>query len=625
MFFSCASRAFVLLGSMYVVAILMLSLQQVSGAFSPAQSFVFTENLRQKARRLVEGADSNGATSGPTLTSDVSQINGLGGDVTVSWSGVSFTKTYDWIGMWSAERNLTLFSAPIKFKYLLPNPNTCASHAKDHRCKDDPACTWNGHSCVAGVPASNGSLSFHVQNMRTDVVFFYVSGDIQYPELIAASQSVKMADPQLPQGVHLALGSELNSMRVYWRAGGKVGSPGVKYGLGYSFENTSTNFVKGSADPGRIYTEDDMCDRGVQPAGRQGWMPPPNLLSAEIKDLVAGQVYWYIYGDSSTGWSEPRHFTAPPAVNRSRRTVVAAFGDMGQTETDGSWHHSWDYNDKGELPSLNTTRNLFQDEEIELVLHIGDISYAVGFLSEWENFFWQIEPVASRKPWMTAIGNHEQGTHDSFYPGVDSGGECGVPYNAFFPFASQDPTSSTPFSKRQPWYSFVYGNAAFVQMSTEHDYTPGSPQYAWIEKTLSAVNRDDYPWLVFTGHRPMYVGSDYPGDQVVAEQLRGAVEPLLLKYKVDIALWGHFHTYERFCEVADTKCVSEGGVQHLLIGMAGYDHSQCPNSSFAYMNTCNDKQWGYMRMTFENASSAMFEFVADDGSLMDAHVMERKH
>jgi hypothetical protein len=48
-------------------------------------------------------------------------------------------------------------------------------------------------------------------------------------------------------------------------------------------------------------------------------------------------------------------------------------------------------------------------------------------------------------------------------------------------------------------------------MSTEHDFTPGSPQYAWIEQALANVDRTVTPWLMVAGHRPMYVDSDYVG------------------------------------------------------------------------------------------------------------------
>ena len=48
---------------------------------------------------------------------------------------------------------------------------------------------------------------------------------------------------------------------------------------------------------------------------------------------------------------------------------MAAFGDMGNSESDGSYHHSWDFGDKGEVPSSNTTTLIEADKEIDMVLH----------------------------------------------------------------------------------------------------------------------------------------------------------------------------------------------------------------------------------------------------------------
>jgi hypothetical protein len=41
-------------------------------------------------------------------------------------------------------------------------------------------------------------------------------------------------------------------------------------------------------------------------------------------------------------------------------------------------------------------------------LSSGDISYASGYLSMWDEFHDQIAPIASRVPWQVAIGNHER-------------------------------------------------------------------------------------------------------------------------------------------------------------------------------------------------------------------------
>ena len=46
--------------------------------------------------------------------------------------------------------------------------------------------------------------------------------------------------------------------------------------------------------------------------------------------------------------------------------------------------------------------------DVDSIFHIGDISYATGFLVEWDFFLHLISPVASQVSYMTAIGNHER-------------------------------------------------------------------------------------------------------------------------------------------------------------------------------------------------------------------------
>ena len=50
-------------------------------------------------------------------------------------------------------------------------------------------------------------------------------------------------------------------------------------------------------------------------------------------------------------------------------------------------------------------------------------------------------------------------------------------------------------------YGFDYGSVHFVLMSTEHNFTQGSPQYKFLENHLASVNRTLTPWLIFGGHR----------------------------------------------------------------------------------------------------------------------------
>lgn len=87
---------------------------------------------------------------------------------------------------------------------------------------------------------------------------------------------------------------------------------------------------------------------------------------------------------------------------------------------------------------FEVTRN-----DAELVLHIGDVSYADGDPKIWRSFMDAIEPYASLAPYMVAVGNHDYDYEGRTQkdPSVakplrpnwgkknyahDSGGECGV-------------------------------------------------------------------------------------------------------------------------------------------------------------------------------------------------------
>ena len=127
---------------------------------------------------------------------------------------------------------------------------------------------------------------------------------------------------------------------------------------------------------------------------------------------------------------------------------------MGNADGFGNLQHSWDYNNQGEINALNTTRRMVSELQSTtpptLVLHIGDISYAVGYEAEWDQFLTQISPLASAVPWMTAIGNHEMGFTNSVIPSADSGGECGVPYSQYF----RMPAPADTGKPDSPWFWF---------------------------------------------------------------------------------------------------------------------------------------------------------------------------
>jgi hypothetical protein len=240
---------------------------------------------------------------------------------------------------------------------------------------------------------------------------------------------------------------------------------------------------------------------------------------------------------------------------------------------------------------------------------------------QWEEFFDQVQSVAANVPYMVCIGNHERDFPGSngLFNGTDSGGECGVPHEWRFPMPRP--------ALDQAWYGFDYGSAHFVLMSTEHFFYPGSPQYQFLETHLKAVDRTRTPWLIFAGHRPMYIDStNYvipDGMQTVARELRKYVEPLLYEYRVDVAFWGHHHSYQRTCPVYQEHC-TEGATTHIVIGMAGKELSK---NVFAHrpswIKYLDYEHWGLSRFT-TNATTFSFEYIRDDdGRVHDTLVLRK--
>uniref|UniRef100_A0A7N0ZYC7 Purple acid phosphatase C-terminal domain-containing protein n=1 Tax=Kalanchoe fedtschenkoi TaxID=63787 RepID=A0A7N0ZYC7_KALFE len=90
-----------------------------------------------------------------------------------------------------------------------------------------------------------------------------------------------------------------------------------------------------------------------------------------------------------------------------------------------------------------------------------------------------------------------------------------------------------------------------------------------------------------------------------------SVEPLLLANKVDLALFGHVHNYERTCAVYRGKCVGmpvkdKTGIDtynssnytapvHAIIGMAGFKLDKFPPHNLNSWSLSRHSEFGYAR------------------------------
>lgn len=58
---------------------------------------------------------------------------------------------------------------------------------------------------------------------------------------------------------------------------------------------------------------------------------------------------------------------------------------------------------------MDALREDLKDNELDLIMHVGDISYADGLGEVWDSFMKKIEKLARSIPYMVSIGNHEYG------------------------------------------------------------------------------------------------------------------------------------------------------------------------------------------------------------------------
>jgi acid phosphatase type 7 len=105
-------------------------------------------------------------------------------------------------------------------------------------------------------------------------------------------------------------------------------------------------------------------------------------------------------------------------------------------------------------------------------------------------------------------------------------------------------------------YSFVH----FIILAPYDplmNFTSGSKQFQWLEKDLKSVNRSETPWIIVGHHFPAYSSNARYRENI---KVRDAFDLLFVKYNVNIVINGHVHSYERSCQVFNSKCDKRGPV-----------------------------------------------------------------
>jgi hypothetical protein len=129
------------------------------------------------------------------------------------------------------------------------------------------------------------------------------------------------------------------------------------------------------------------------------------------------------------------------------------------------------------------------------------------------------------------------------------------------------------FNMGEQFYTHKKGNVRFFALDSNY-MTP--QQLAWLEKDLQNSGSD---WKICYFHHPLYSSGSFHGS---ATELRLLLEPLFLKYGVQVVFAGHEHVYERvkpqkgayyFTEGASGE-LRKGNLRKTDLTAAGYDQDR---------------------------------------------------
>jgi len=156
------------------------------------------------------------------------------------------------------------------------------------------------------------------------------------------------------------------------------------------------------------------------------------------------------------------------------------------------------------------------------------------------------------------------------------------------------------------YYRFKKGNVAFYSLNSNY---MDKKQVKWLEDELA---KDTSEWKICFFHHPPYSSAKKHGSD---DQLREVVEPIFLKYGVNVVLTGHDHVYERI--------KPQKGIYYFVSGAGGKLRSGDVSETSPLIEKSYDRDMHFM--LFEVAGDQMyFQAISRTGETIDSGLIARK-
>jgi predicted phosphodiesterase len=236
----------------------------------------------------------------------------------------------------------------------------------------------------------------------------------------------------------------------------------------------------------------------------------------------------------------------------------------------------------GEKPQYETAAKMIGARlkfPFEFVITMGDNLYGGSKPSDYEKKFEQPYKILLDEgvPFYAVLGNHDS-PNERFYKLFNMNG--------------------------QKYYTYKKSNVRFFALDSNY---MNPQQLSWLEKELQNSGSD---WKICYFHHALYTSAAYHGS---ATELRLVLEPLFVKYGVQVVFAGHDHVYERvkpqngicyFVEGASGS-LRKGNLKKTGLTAAGYDRDR----SFMLVEIAGDELY--------------FQTISRTGLTVDSGVIQR--
>lgn len=214
----------------------------------------------------------------------------------------------------------------------------------------------------------------------------------------------------------------------------------------------------------------------------------------------------------------------------------------------------------------------------DFVLMLGDNMYGgekpVDYKAKFEDPY---KPILDQKvKFYATLGNHDEPAQ-RFYESFNMNGK--------------------------EYYRFTAGNAAFYCLNSNY---MDKKQIDWLQSELA---KDTSEWKIAFFHHPPYSSGGKHGSDT---QLREVVEPIFVKYGVNVVLAGHEHFYERI--------KPQKGIYYFISGAGGKLRPGDVKKNSALTEKAYDKDMSFMLVEISN-NQLFFHVLSRTGETVDSGIL----